>query len=103
MRDIHGCGLDALNKYDVAQDWSRWHDLCLTISSGGVSRGSSVVAGFFVYGFGRTFGHSGDLTRHRKYCTGQPPPFKQTEFSCGCGRIFQRTGDLTQHQQYCSS
>ena len=24
------------------------------------------------------------LTRHRKYCTGQPPPFRQTEFYCGC-------------------
>ena len=38
-------GLDALNWYDVAQDRSRWHDLCSTISSGRVPRGLSVVTG----------------------------------------------------------
>ena len=103
LRDIQRLGLDALNWYDVAQDRSRWHDLCSTISSGGVPRGPSVVTGSFVCGCGRTFGHSGDFTRHRKYCTGQPPPFRKTEFCCGCGRIFQCKGDLTRHQHYCSS
>ena len=82
-RDIQRLGLDALNWYDVAQDRSRWHDLCSTISSGGVPRGPSVVTGSFVCGCGKTFGRSGDFTRHCKYCTGQPPPFRQTEFrSC---------------------
>ena len=45
LRDIQRLGLDALNWYDVAQDRSRWHDLCSTISSGGVPRGPSVVTG----------------------------------------------------------
>ena len=71
-------GLDSLNWYDVAQDRSRWHDLCTTISSGGVRRGPSVVTGSFVCGCGRTFSRSGDLTRYRKHCTGQPPPFRQS-------------------------
>ena len=48
LRDIQRLGLDTLNWYDVAQDRSRWHDLCTTISSGGVPRGPSVVTGFFV-------------------------------------------------------
>ena len=54
LRDIQRLGLDALNWYDVAQDRSRWHDLCSTISSGGVPRGPSVVTGSFVCGCGRT-------------------------------------------------
>jgi len=101
LRDIQGLGLDALNWYDAAQDRSRWRDLCLTISSGGVPRGPSVVTGSFSCGCGRTFGRSGDLTRHRNYCTGQPPPPRQMEFYCECGRVFHRKGDRTRHQRYC--
>ena len=103
LRDVQRLGLDALNSYDVAQDWSKWHDLCTTILSGGVPRSPFVVTGSFVCGCGRTFSRSGDLTRYCKYCNGQPPPFKQTEFHCGCGRIFWHKGDLTWHQHYCSS
>ena len=81
---------DALSWYEVAKDRSKWHDLCQTISPEGVARGPTVVTGSFVCGCGRTFNHSGDLNRHRKYCSSQPPPPKQTEFYCGCGRMFHR-------------
>ena len=66
-------GLDALSWYEVAKDRSRWHDLCQTISSEGVARDPTVVTGSFVCGCGRIFNCSGDLTRHRKCCSGQPP------------------------------
>ena len=79
-------GLDAVNWYKVAQNRPRWYELCQTISSGGVLGGPSVVTGTFVCGCGRTFGHSSDLKRHKKYCNDQPPPPKQSEFHCGCGR-----------------
>ena len=39
-------GLDALSWYNVAQDHSRWYDLCQTISTGGVPRSTTVVASF---------------------------------------------------------
>ena len=81
LRDIQRLGLDALNCYDVAQNWSRWHDLYTTTvfcleEFLGVR--TSVITGSFVCDCGRTFGRSGNLTKHGKYCTGQPPPFKQS-------------------------
>jgi len=74
-----------------------------SILSGGVPRGPSVVNGSSACGCGRTFGRSGDVTRHKKYCDGQLPPPKQSEFHCGCSRLFCRKGDLTKHHHYCSS
>ena len=62
LRDIQRMGLDALSWYGVAQDRSRWYDLCQTISSGEVTGGPLVTTGSFVCGCGRTFGRSGDLT-----------------------------------------
>ena len=103
VKDVQRMGLDAINWYEVAQNQPRWYELCQSISSGGGPRGPSVVTGSFVCGCGRTFGRSGDLTRHRKYCNDQPPPPKHSEFRCGCGRLFRRKGDLKRHQHYCSS
>ena len=40
---------------------------------------------------GELLNHSGDLTRHHKYCSGQPPPPKITEFHCVYGRMFHHT------------
>ena len=87
LRDVRRMGLDALRWYEVAQD------LCQTISSEAVARGPTVVTSSFVCGCGRTFNCSGDLTRHCKYCAGQPPSSKQIEFYCGCGRMFHHIND----------
>ena len=103
LRDVQRMELVALNWYEEAKDRSRWYDLCQTISSKGVARGPIVVTGSFVCGCERTFNCSGDLNRHCKCCSGQPPPPKQTEFYLGYGRMFHRKSNLTQHQQYWSS
>jgi len=71
---------------------------------GGSYWGPSMVVCSFVCGCcERTFNRLGDLTQHKIYCDGQPPPLKQSRFQCKCGRIFWRKGDLTRHQHYCSS
>ena len=56
LRDAQRMGLNALSWYEVAQDCSRWFDLCQSITSGG----PIMVTGSFVCGCGRTFSHSGD-------------------------------------------
>ena len=48
LRDVQRMGLDALRWYEVAQDRSRWYDLCQTILSEGVARRPTVVTGSFV-------------------------------------------------------
>ena len=48
LRDVQRMGLDTFSWYEVAQDHSRWHDLCQTILSEGVARGPTVVTGYFV-------------------------------------------------------
>ena len=103
MKDVQQMGLDSVNWHEEAQNRPRWYEVCQTILSGEIPRGSSVVTGSIVCGCGRTFGRSSDMTRHKKHCNDQPPPPKQPEFHCGCGRFFRRKGNLTRHQCYCSS
>jgi len=73
VRDVQRLGLDAYNWYGVAQDRPR---------------GSSVVTGSFVCGCGRTFGHSGDVTRHKKYCDGQPLDQNNQNLTVGVADVF---------------
>jgi len=78
--------------------WSLWCNskLSQSISSGRVTRGSSGVTGFFVWGCGTTFGHSGNI----QVLWWSTPPSKQSEFHSlwVCGRLFCTQGDRTRHQ-----
>jgi len=46
------------------------------LNPGKVPRGSLTLLSV------RTFDCSGDITRHKRYCDGQLPPPKQSEFHC---------------------
>ena len=47
--------LDALSWYDLAQDHSKWYDLCQATLSGRDAKGPTVATGSFACGYGRTF------------------------------------------------
>jgi len=62
--------------------------------------GVQYVVGVFNRMCGRSFCRQGDLTRHSRFCTGQPTVARSHfEFSCRC--TFQRQSDLTQHSKFC--
>jgi len=42
----------------------------------------------------RTFDCSGDITQHKKYCDGQLPPPKQSEFHCRVLDLKNWTNDI---------
>ena len=46
--------------------------------------GSSVNIGSFACSCRRIFCRSGDLTRHQRFCGGQPPQSAQQIFNCAC-------------------
>ena len=46
-----------------------------------------MVTGSFVCGCGKPFNRSGDLTRHRRYCSSQPTPPKQTVDVAECSVV----------------
>ena len=102
VKDVQQMGLDALNRHRVAQHRPKWYELCQSTSSVEVPRGLSVVNGSFVYGCGRIFGHSGDLTRHKKYCNDQSL-HQNNLSSLWVWQTFSQNWDLTRHQHYFSS
>ena len=110
LREIQRLELDALNWYDVAQDRSRWHDLCSTISSGGflgVLLWSLALLSVAVGGLLVTLEISLDIANialvNLLHSGKQSSAVGVAEFSGGCGRIFQHKGDLMRHQHYHSS
>ena len=80
VKDVQRMGLYALNWYVESTNvvWAVSDHL-----SGGVPSGPSVVTDAFVYGCGRTFGRSSDLTRHKKYCNDQPLHQSNLSFAVG--------------------
>ena len=92
-----GCskvGVDGHNQYGVAQDQLSYANPFHLGGLLGVLSGHRLFCLWLwkdLWSFRR-------YSRTYKYCDGQPPPPKQSEFHCGCGRLFHTKGDLTRHQ-----
>ena len=106
-RDVVNIILKSLNIplngwYDLTLDRTGWYQQYTRGISQATNSNPGVqcVVGVFNCMCGCSFCRQGGLTRHSRFCTGQPT-VARSHFKCSCGRTFQHQGDLTRHSKFC--